>query len=1072
MCMNHRWIKKFSQAGCVAFAVLFFCVLFPSIGLSQKTVVPMEEISASGLLDQSTALLKEQKYDQAIPYIVEYIKRMGSDKDKRVRALVQDVRFKLGKIQFFGAYSESDADFKPAIASFDEYLSRTPVYKRREALKMQAVCLFKDKQYDRCITAITNAFSNPPVVEEEEEEKLAVEKLTKAEKGGRSERQLKRYEKYAEGAEDDLATEFTSDAAAEPEFTVEELVLLNFTLGEAYSEAGQWANSITPYTYVVEHATDEGRKGVATMQMVTALIKMQRYDDAQKYVAELYRTNARYDLRVNMALMNAALALFTEERYDGALMLYRMVLPRNILMKHQLEKINKACLKAGLPLPEIKTVTNEFNRIETSFGYRTAQTNEVVVGMVTGTAMVDKPVEIDNLERDFDIIQNLPPYEDEVLFRLGLVYSKVKRPWEAVALLQVVSDHDPNGPMGRQAFYEKLVVLAFSLKEYERVEAVCKTFLAANREGVTPRQIAYVLSNVYQQQQRMKEVKDLLPTIRAFTPPTEQDAPEVKADIASYEFELYFMQAVADLILFEYARAEGAFAELQVNYPKAPRIDAVDYWHAVTLLLLQKYEEALAGFEAYLANYPSKEYVSEAMFRGGVCLFSTEKYGQAKARFTEVINNYPNSDVFADACSLRGDIYASEEGGADAALNDYRNAIKSAKKAGQAAYAVFQMAGVFEAQTPKNYPGIIDVVSAYLNKWGKDADVAKAMYWIGKTKQAQGLMDEAVAMYIDTIVKYGGEIRQDGVDSIIVSLANTTSSFKEEARKSVVSKLRDQASLSTNTVLTLRLQVLIAKMEKTEAELGARLLVEQKDLTTVPPPVIALICEASFSTKNYSRAEDILTIFKSRYEDSEFMRSAFKLRVVDLFTAGQDDEAMKLIKEAQALYGRERDMAWAQVMKGQIYLRQKDYKLAKETFEDVLKEKAWRGEPHAQAGYYLAATEEAQGNLLQAAALYQRAYMTYKGHAKGVWAAEAYMGCARCLQALGRENDRRNTLRALLFDKYVNTLPQAEIAKQELGAPEVAEIQALIASGVLTNLTVEINMVQTNTVATPEEVGK
>lgn len=66
------------------------------------------------------------------------------------------------------------------------------------------------------------------------------------------------------------------------------------------------------------------------------------------------------------------------------------------------------------------------------------------------------------------------------------------------------------------------------------------------------------------------------------------------------------------------------------------------------------------------------------------------------------------------------------------------------------------------------------------------------------------------------------------------------------------------------------------------------------------------------------------------------------------------------------------------------------------------------------------------------------------------------MASARCLQKLGRENDRRNTYRAMLFDRYVNDLPQAEEARTVLGAAEVDEIQALIDAGTVTNITIEV----------------
>ena len=96
------------------------------------------------------------------------------------------------------------------------------------------------------------------------------------------------------------------------------------------------------------------------------------------------------------------------------------------------------------------------------------------------------------------------------------------------------------------------------------------------------------------------------------------------------------------------------------------------------------------------------------------------------------------------------------------------------------------------------------------------------------------------------------------------------------------------------------------------------------------------------------------------------------------------------------------------------------------------------------------------GFLRDAFGWYQRAYFQYRGLAGGYWAAEGYLASARCLKVLGMEVERLNTYRAMLFDKYVNTLPQADVARKELGAEVVQEINTMMAEGLHTNITVKI----------------
>ena len=120
----------------------------------------------------------------------------------------------------------------------------------------------------------------------------------------------------------------------------------------------------------------------------------------------------------------------------------------------------------------------------------------------------------------------------------------------------------------------------------------------------------------------------------------------------------------------------------------------------MTQLFLQDYPVAYDEFENYLNKFPKGNWVDSTCFQGGICLFGMEKYDEAEERFTYVIDTYPDSSVYPDACSMRGDILASKGGEQlDAAIRDYREAIATAKKPTQAAYAVFQLAAVFELET-------------------------------------------------------------------------------------------------------------------------------------------------------------------------------------------------------------------------------------------------------------------------------------------------------------------------------------------------------------------------------------
>jgi TolA-binding protein len=1025
---------------CLVVGSMMFMLCARAFAVSQEELA---EMSASGLLTEATKILSAENYGLAIPYLSEYLERMKDTEDDRVLALMQEVRLKLGKIS---AYLENPLG---AVDYLKQYTEKLPVYKPREAYKLLAVNLYEVGRYEECITAASYALTRPLPKDLPKKGAVNYEKLSKDEKGGFTDRQIKRYEKYAKELEADLSAGFSEKAPdLEPDYTVEELVLLNMTLAEASTTLEQWAATLVPYQFVIDNATDESRKGYAILQMVNSLIALERFKEAGAFVMKLSRTNARYDIRVNMALMKAATALSMAGELDSALMLYRMVLPREELVAYQEGKMNEMRRDAGLPDVEVKIVTNELGRVETLFGNKKSgfSLQSSSSQATEGAILPPKPMELIKLEELAMTLISLPPYENDVLYRTGALYAESGRPWEAVATLSILATRDPDGELGQRAFAESLQVLVNPLKEYERVETLATKFLESHTEGLGPRMVAHALTGCYQKQERWKDIKPLLPVIEGFVPLEDKI-------IRQYECELYYMQAIADLMLFNYSQALADFDRVLTDFPGSHQRENATHWHAMSQLFLKNYVDALAEFTVYRADYPDGTWMPEAIFHSGVCLFGLERNAEAQKQFTEVISNYPESSVYSDACSLRGDILASQ-GLLDEAQRDYEEAIASARNVKQDTYAVFQMVAMFELE--KRYQKMIDAVQAYLDRRGEEGDVAKAAYWIGKTKLAQGLIDEAVETYRETIVKYGGTVLQDGVDLIIEELTQTAKRLKDEPRHQLEERLRADANAAENQTLKLRLQVLMAKMDGTELELGKKLIAEQSDLTQAPPPVLAVICNASFAAGDYSRAQEILTIFQNHFEDSDFMRAAYKLRGYDLFLAGDLDGAMKIIAEAQSLYGTQTDAAWAQLMKGRIELQQEEFDTARTTFRDLLNVREWRGEPYAEATYYLGEVEEKAGDRRKAFGWYQRTYFQYKGYAKGKWAAEGYLASARCLQKLGLENDRRNTYRAMLFDKYVNQLPQADEAKAVLGPDEVLKITTLLEQGVQTNLVVTL----------------
>ena len=1018
------------------------CLLGAPTGLAQEKEddgLVLEEMSAADLLSEASRLLVEEKQKDALPFLINYLDRMKDSRGKRLEAMMQSVRFDIGKIYLYLGNPSS------SFVYFENYMENKPVPRRLEALKLLAVTCFEACEYEKSIAAVLQAFAPPPL--DEVQKKVNLKDLSKEERGGLSVKQLLRYQKY--GNESDFESQGVSDAeeTVSTEYTLDEQVLLNRTLAESYVALQQWKNSVEPFQFVIEYATKREQKDYAALQQIHSLIELKDFEWTKRRMEALLQSDLRYDLGINIATLDVAAALFNAGDYDSSLKFYRLVLPKQVLSDQLMAQMNSLRTTAGFPPVELIMNTNDLGRTETLFGtvYSDANLSD------SKSLLADLPEEAWGLERSILELWSIDAYEQDVLYRLGELYHELGRPWEALASFDCVAAYDLNCPLGINAFSAALGVLRDPLELYDRLEKRAVGFLDRHKEGLAPRQVAYQLTMAYQSQDRMTDIKKLRPILDAFIP--SDDSLTLK-----YECDLYYMQAIADLVLLNYKEARSGFAEVLVKYPDSHQVGNLTYWHAMTQLFLQEYEKGLVEFEDYLSRFPNGVMGAPAWFHCGVCLFALEKYEPATERFTHVIENFKESSVYPDACSMRGDLRAAV-GKLNEAQRDYEEAIATARNSKQDTYAVFQMTAMFELE--KRYEEIIAVVNAYLERRADEADVAKAAYWIGKTKLDQGLIAETVVVYRDTIVKYGGNIRQDGVDLIINELITVSRRLKDDELLELKESLNAALEASDNETLSLRLRTLTARLEGTELKLGKELILALKDLTQAPPPVLAVICDASFVAKDYSRAEEILTLFLNHFEDSEFMRSAYKLRATDLYLNGEPTEALKLVDDAQALYGADTDMAWAQLMKGQLEEKLGDLETARKTLRKVFGVRFWRGASYAEAACRLGELEESAGNLKRAFAWYQRTYTLYKGYAKGYWAAEAYLNSARVLKALGLYEDAHNTYRAMLYDKYVNTLPQAETAHQEVTPTELEEIATWLTEGVQTNLTVTIEAEET-----------
>jgi len=808
--------------------------------------------------------------------------------------------------------------------------------------------------------------------------------------------------------------------------TQDDMVDANLMLGQALFKQSKWKESVSPLTYVVNNSLKAELRLVTQVMIVRSLLESKNWPLLYTWIPRVYRTEAKYDIILNLTIMKAAKLRFDagKEEALNALLLYRMVLPREKLTRFSEKKIRK--------------LRNKLADSSEGKGALTKYEREAVLK------------QIEQIKELIQTVLKLKPYEDEVAFRIGQIYRLKKRYWEGYVLFNRLYTEKLGSDISEAAIVE-LAITLYDLKEINRAEKLIITYLNNNINGRSAPTLLSLLmrdsleKNDSAKMALYKKYLDRLPQ-ENFKKDFKEDQVDDKKDGKKDDqketvADLYYMMGFGCFQKGAYDQAANQFSMIIKKFPKTDRAAQGYYFYGMALMMQGKYQEALDNFTIYSKKFKTHEFYADAQFRSAVCFFGLTKYDEAEKKFTEFIKNFPTSIYVSEAHSMRADILAAKdsseegnEGALDDAIADYRKALDLSVENRQAAYAVFQAAQVYQLEG--RWQEIIDLMNYYLEKKGEVAEISKAIYWIGKAQIAQGQVKEALKAYVNAVFKYGNNCSLDGVDKIITELVTISERRLSKAEREdllyLIKKKAERVNTSDKT-LGLRIKTLVAAMQGEEAmkKLGQALLSSEQDLTSVPPTGLALMCNAAVESKDVKQMERLYTYFISTYEDSSQLWTAYRARAYQFEIKKDYIKLLPLLDEALDRYGPETYMDWAQIMKARTYFALKEYKSAKEEFALILTVSSWRGPVFAEAMYRIGQTHEALNELTKAHAFYQRTYIQYRAFGPK-WAAKAYLAAADVLLKLKSKDEAIKTWKRMLKDSYVKDLEETKEAKKML----------------------------------------
>jgi len=915
----------------------------------------------SPLVKAADAMLKRGDYAGAIPALEEVIVRTKELTSAQGRETLQNSRFQLARALF------QTGESAKGMGILDTYLAEEPCGEERLALRMIAQGHLDLQEWERAAEVAGRLLDMP-------------------------------------GLEKD------------------DLMNANLLHGQALFRQEEWAACIRPLSYVAENSKDENIRQLSQIMTVRAQVEASQWNELFGLVRSIYRTDAKYDITLNLTLMRAGKSLFDvagereqdegKDDYLNALFLYRMVLPREELIGFANQRMDR--LSAELAK-------------KTKAGIKDMETEE-------------RQAEIDAIKESVALLSGLPPYEDEVTFRIGQIYAEVKRYWEGYVLFDSLYEKNRSSDIGEASFLQSVLIL-YDLKEIDRAEERILRYLDERPTGQYARTLLSKMMRdnlVGGNLGKVDRLKEYMGKI-----PASQDVEEqlIGAD-------LHYMTAFGFFQKQEYKLAGEQFGVVIDEYPNSPSAADSVYFRGMTHMLQGDYQNAMLDFMLYQENHEDGEHYASAKFREGVCLFGMEQITESEAVLNEFIEAHPENVLVSEAYSMRGDIEAAKDGKddpktpdideydphtLDRALVDYRKAIDKHYTPAQAAYAAFQAAKVYKLEF--KWQEIIDLMDYYMDLLGEKADVAQAVFWIGQSQIELDQVGEAVADYLDAIERFGNDVKQEGVDKIVLGLVTVADQHLSEGdRKALAVKINLKLSAieKGDEVLGLRLHVAKAHLEGEEATaaLGAELLAGKQKLSDTTPISLALMCDAAVMAGDGGEMGRLHGYFLANFEESDELWYAYRARTFQLMAEENHSGVLQTIDEIQGLFGVEIYMGWAQIIKADTLYKMGDYREAEKAYNMIMGVAEWRGALYAEAMYGMARCRLAEEDYETAHSFFQRTYLLFKGYADGKWAANGYLGAADCLARLGRNADAVNTLNAMLKDTYVNTLPQADAARE------------------------------------------
>ncbi|WP_269542043.1 tetratricopeptide repeat protein [Cerasicoccus fimbriatus] len=801
----------------------------------------------------------------------------------------------------------------------------------------------------------------------------------------------------------------------------------------------EWKRGLPYFEMFLKETRDPNDQASAAAALLEGNIKEKHYDVALEYLRFLVgESPARYNLQLNVALIDAGDQLAKEKRYTEAMLMYRMVLTVDQIKAWQNARLED--LEAQLS--RLRMMVKDKN-------------NDRAIELETN---------IFNAKAQIEALDKLKPYTVDLKVRIARNYLLTNRDWESFyAYRNLIKDY-PDNPNLEQYIYAAFTG-ATKINKPDAVVELGEDYLG------NPKYTEYrddVIVKLLEYYKRNNDYLDFFDLSKAFV----AESPD-----KDYAKSVIFLMGDTYTRLEQYDEMKRQFMEWDKQYPTSTITPGLKYWIGLALILENNYGDAFEYYNDILLDYPSSTYAEDSLYRRGICSMGIEEFDAARRDFSQYIREYPNTSQRGEVEFFLGEI-DSATGNIKSALTHYGNVEKYTDNIQFIQNSYFRMAALLEANG--EYQQMAEVLRQFIEKYADQGELTAAIYQLGRAYELNQQPHLMLKEYIGAISEFGDDPYTYGLDEILrvypqnyyknqelieqnlnllrklnedaayrnhiaedrqaifvflgenplvlepikrslydqefrerlvqtqediqpwlAQFENLKQEFPQETPEQTFSRLYKQAREDKEETLALRLQY---SLDKLGVKVDPGRVFTEDDYYYASPVTLIWVGQ---QIQKYD-ASSARTAFEMVIEDHANSDQVFNalLALGDLeMEAGNFEQAKAFYEKAEADFPRQKGLKFAAMKQGDIARKLGDHSSAREKYRQISTNREWRGPIHAEALYKTGESYEEEGDQKHALAAYQRVYIGYPAYKD--WAAKAYLKAGRILVQLGEKDKAR-----------------------------------------------------------------